>query len=51
MAEAVASVLAEIGADELPILHVLNKIDRVDPIGRRRLSNRFSGGYAGLRGD
>jgi GTP-binding protein HflX len=36
-------VLAEIGADELPILHVLNKIDRVDPIGRRRLSNRFSG--------
>jgi GTP-binding protein HflX len=43
MAEAVASVLAEIGADELPILHVLNKIDRVDPIGRRRLSNRFSG--------
>ena len=43
MAEAVAAVLAEIGADELPILHVLNKIDRVDPIGRRRLSNRFSG--------
>jgi GTPase len=43
MAEAVASVLAEIGADELPILHVLNKIDRVDTQGRRRLSNRFSG--------
>ena len=43
MAEAVASVLAEIGADELPILHVLNKIDRVDSLGRRRLSNRFSG--------
>jgi GTPase len=43
MAEAVASVLAEIGADELPILHVLNKIDRVDTPGRRRLSNRFSG--------
>jgi GTPase len=43
MAEAVASVLAEIGADELPILHVLNKIDRVDALGRRRLSNRFSG--------
>jgi GTPase len=43
MAEAVASVLAEIGADELPILHVLNKIDRVDPLGRRRLSNRFPG--------
>ena len=43
MAEAVAAVLAEIGADELPILHVLNKIDRVDPLGRRRLSNRFPG--------
>ena len=43
MAEAVASVLAEIGADELPILHVLNKIDRVDTPGRRRLSNRVSG--------
>ncbi|MGH2921650.1 MAG: HflX GTPase family protein, partial [Gaiellaceae bacterium] len=43
MAEAVASVLAEIGADELPLLHVLNKIDHVDPLGRRRLSNRFPG--------
>ena len=43
MAEAVASVLAEIGADELPLLHVLNKIDRVDPLGRRRLANRFAG--------
>jgi GTP-binding protein HflX len=43
MAEAVAAVLAEIGADVLPILHVLNKIDRVDPLGRRRLSNRFPG--------
>jgi GTP-binding protein HflX len=43
MAEAVASVLAEIGADELPMLHVLNKIDRVDPLRRRRLANRFPG--------
>jgi GTPase len=43
MAEAVASVLAEIGADELPLLHVLNKIDRVDPLRRRRLANRFPG--------
>ena len=43
MAEAVASVLAEIGADKLPVLHVLNKIDRVDPLGRRRLSSRFAG--------
>jgi GTP-binding protein HflX len=41
MAEAVASVLAEIGADKLPVLHVVNKIDRVDPLGRRRLTNRF----------
>jgi GTP-binding protein HflX len=43
MAEAVASVLAEIGADELPVLHVLNKIDHVDPLRRRRLANRFPG--------
>jgi GTP-binding protein HflX len=43
MARAVADVLAEIGADKLPILHVLNKIDRVDPFGRRRLTNRFPG--------
>jgi GTPase len=43
MAEAVASVLAEIGADELPVLHVLNKIDLVDTLRRRRLGNRFPG--------
>jgi GTP-binding protein HflX len=43
MAEAVEVVLAEIGADELPIVPVLNKIDRVDPLGRRRLANRFPG--------
>jgi GTPase len=43
MAEAVAAVLAEIGADELPVLHVLNKIDRVDAFRRRRLANRFLG--------
>jgi GTPase len=43
MAEAVEDVLEEIGADELPILAVLNKIDRVDPLGRRRLANRFPG--------
>jgi GTP-binding protein HflX len=43
MAEAVASVLAEIGADELPLLHVLNKIDRADLLRRRRLANRFPG--------
>jgi GTP-binding protein HflX len=39
--EAVDDVLHEIGAGELPVEIVLNKIDRVDPLGRRRLSNRF----------
>ena len=43
MAEAVESVLAEIGADELPSMIVANKIDLVDPLGRRRLGNRFPG--------
>jgi GTP-binding protein HflX len=43
MTAAVDSVLAEIGADELPVMIVLNKIDRVDPLGRRRLANRFPG--------
>ena len=33
MAEAVESVLAEIGADELPGMIVANKIDLVDPLG------------------
>jgi GTP-binding protein HflX len=40
---AVDDVLHEIGASELPMEVVLNKIDRVDPLGRRRLSNRFPG--------
>ena len=39
--EAVDDVLHEIGAGELPVVLVLNKIDRVDPLGRRRLANRF----------
>jgi GTP-binding protein HflX len=39
--EAVDDVLHEIGAGELPVAIVLNKIDRVDPLGRRRLANRF----------
>jgi GTP-binding protein HflX len=43
MIAAVDSVLAEIGADELPVELVLNKIDRVDPLRRRRLANRFPG--------
>jgi len=34
-------VLAEIGADQVPLELVLNKIDRLDPLGRRRLANRF----------
>jgi GTPase len=56
---AVDSVLAEIGADELPRELVLNKVDLVDPLRRRRLTNRFPGalqisaregdGIAGLR--
>jgi GTP-binding protein HflX len=39
--DAVNSVLHEIGADELPIELVINKIDAVAPDGRRRLSNRY----------
>jgi GTPase len=38
---AVATVLHDIGADDLPLELVLNKIDAVDPPRRRRLSNRF----------
>jgi GTPase len=41
MVAAVEDVLGEIGADELPVQLVLNKIDRVDEFGRRRLENRF----------
>jgi GTP-binding protein HflX len=41
MRRAVEAVLHEIDADELPVLQVLNKIDGVDPLGRRRLGNRF----------
>jgi GTPase len=40
---AVDSVLHEIGAGELPVELVLNKIDSVDPLRRRRLANRFPG--------
>jgi GTPase len=43
MVRAVDAVLQEIGADELPIELVVNKIDAVDPLARRRLANRFSG--------
>ncbi len=43
MVDAVDSVLHEIGADDVPVELVVNKIDQVDPLGRRRLSNRFPG--------
>jgi GTP-binding protein HflX len=43
MIAAVDSVLGDIGADEVPLELVLNKIDRVGPIGRRRLANQFPG--------
>ena len=41
MLNAVDSVLGEIGAGQLPIELVLNKVDAIDPLRRRRLSNRF----------
>src|SRR5256714_3997880 len=40
---AVDAVLAEIGADELPVEIVVNKIDAAGPLVRRRLANRFPG--------
>ena len=45
-------MLHEIGA-EVPIEVVLNKIDRVDALGRRRLANRFPGApqVSALTGD
>jgi len=39
---AVNSVLHEIGADDLPMEFVINKIDMVDPLHRRRLANRYA---------
>jgi GTPase len=41
MTVAVDAVLAEIGAGELPVEVVVNKIDAVDSLRRRRLANRF----------
>jgi GTP-binding protein HflX len=43
MVAAVQAVLREIGADALPTELVLNKIDTVDPLTRRRLENRWPG--------
>jgi len=39
---AVNSVLHEIGADDLPMEFVINKIDMVDPLHRRRLENCYA---------
>jgi GTP-binding protein HflX len=39
--DAVQAVLAEIGADDVPVELVLNKADRLDPLARRRLGNAF----------
>ena len=43
MIAAVEAVLAAIGADQLPVELVLNKIDAVDALTRRRLSARYPG--------
>ena len=43
MVDAVEDVLHEIGAEAVPRLLVLNKVDAVDPLGRRRLGNQFPG--------
>ncbi len=43
MVDAVDGVLEEIGAHELPVELVLNKIDMVDSLTRRRLENRYPG--------
>jgi GTP-binding protein HflX len=37
---AVDNVLAEIGAGDVPVEVVLNKVDLLDPLARRRVSNR-----------
>lgn len=39
--QAVEKVLADIGAGEMPVELVLNKIDRLDTLARRRLGNRM----------
>ena len=38
---AVTAVLAEIGANDIPIELALNKVDVLDPLGRRRLGHVF----------
>ncbi len=39
--DAVQAVLVEIGADEIPLELVLNKIDLLDPLARRRVGHLF----------
>jgi GTP-binding protein HflX len=39
--DAVDAVLAEIGADDIPLELVLNKIDLLDPLARRRVAHAF----------
>jgi len=41
MRAAVEDVLADIGVNETPVELVVNKVDLVDPLRRRRLANRF----------
>jgi GTP-binding protein HflX len=43
MTAAVDAVLKEIGAGDLPVETVVNKVDRLDALGRRRVANRFPG--------
>ncbi len=43
MISAVESVLAEIGASDIVTELVVNKVDALDPLRRRRLANRFPG--------
>ena len=38
---AVSAVLAEIGADDIPTELVLNKVDRLDPLARRRVEHAY----------
>ena len=43
MIGAVENVLAEIGASDIPTELVVNKVDAIDALRRRRLANRFPG--------
>ncbi len=38
---AVTTVLSEIGADDIPVELVLNKVDALDALGRRRISHAY----------